>query len=89
MERTNSLNVSLYEVVKNTTPYKDTFKLLVQCVQLFRIISSRHKIEMGEIGVIKFKVGQAIRVEYTNPSDGWVRIDLCDEKGNVVLVFNP
>jgi len=44
---------------------------------------------MGEIGVVKFKVGQAIRFEYNNPSDGWIRIDLWDEKGNVVFLFDP
>ena len=44
---------------------------------------------MGEIGVVHFKVGQAIKFEYNNPSDGWIRIDLWDEKGNVVFLFDP
>ena len=47
------------------------------------------QIEMGEIGIVKFKVGQAIKAQYTNPSDGWIRVDLYDESNNILLHFNP
>jgi len=36
-----------------------------------------------------FQTGRAIKAAYTNPSDGRVRIDLINDKGDIVLHFNP
>ena len=44
---------------------------------------------MGEIGVIKFNIGQAIQAGYTNSSDGRIGLNLMDANGNTVLHFNP
>ena len=44
---------------------------------------------MGEIGVVKFSIGQAIQASYTNTSNGRIRLDLVDASGNIVLHFNP
>jgi len=44
---------------------------------------------MGEIGVVNFKVGQAIRAQYTNGSDVGFGLDLLDDKDNIVIHFNP
>jgi len=44
---------------------------------------------MGEIGVIKFSIGQAVQTGYTNSSDGRIGLDLTDASGNIVFHFNP
>ena len=44
---------------------------------------------MAAIGVIDFKIGQAIQARYSNASDGRIGLDLLDASGNIVLHFNP
>jgi len=44
---------------------------------------------MGEIGLINFKIGQAIQAGYTNASDGRVTLGLADANDNLVFHFAP
>ena len=50
--------------------------------------SGQYHHKMGEIGVVKFRVGQAIKAQYTN-GDTQFGLDLLDDKGDIVAHFNP
>ena len=43
--------------------------------------------EVREIEVIDFSINQAIKAGYVNSSDGRIRVDLIDAKGDIVLHF--
>lgn len=43
---------------------------------------------LSQTGIVEFKVGMKVEVDYVNPTAGWAVIWLQDNKDNVVLTFS-